>query len=173
MPLPEIEELLRDIKADYTVVTDMKRLAAAADYAAEDVLSENATTGTPYQFNMGCEYGVIEKAVAFCSVTALTPQITVYLFTAKPTGALNDNVANTNPTEANSTFWEGQIDFLAMEDLGGGSGSVITVGTYGNLPFPFYAPARVLYGVAVTRQAITGEAVGMTLRFSFQVKKLK
>ena len=172
MSLEDIENELKAIKTTAGVSVDKKNLAAAGDYAAEDVLSESATAGTPYQFKDVGKSGVIEKAIAFCSVTALTPKLTLYLFSQRPTGALNDNVANTNPTVADHPAYEGKIDFLAMEDLGGGSDSVVSMGTYGNLPLPYYSPDRVLYGVAVTRDAITGESVGMTLSITLQVRKV-
>ena len=171
MSLEDIERAVKRLEKVAVEVIDTQNLAAAGDYAAEDVLSGNATAGTPYRFKDVGKSGVIEKAIAFCSVTALAPRLTLYLFNRLPTGVLNDNVANTNPTVTDHPAYEGKIDFLAMEDLGGGSESVVSMGTYGNLPLPYYSPDGVLYGVAVTRDAITGEAVGMVLSFKLQVRR--
>jgi hypothetical protein len=152
-----------------------KSLAAAGDYAAEDVLSESATAGTAYIFSDLARdafgSGMIEKASIFCSVTALTPRITVYLFRELPTSNLNDNVANAAPSEADHMEWEGQLDFMALEDLGGGSATVITPNTAGGCPHPYRTGRdNRLYGIAVLRDAVTGEAAGMRLAISLQVR---
>ena len=171
MSLENIEKAIKKLQVTAVSIIDTKNLAAAGDYAAEDVLSESTVSAVPYMFKDIGVSGIIEKAIAFCSVTALTPRLTLYLFNKPPTGNLIDNVANTNPTVADHLNYVGKIDFLAMEDLGGGSESVVTMGTYGNLPLSYFAPDRVLYGVAVTRDAITGEAVGMVLSLNLQVRK--
>ncbi len=152
-------------------VSTKKTLAAAGDYAAEDVLSESATdtVGTDWDFlgiaktNGG--NGYITKAIALCSTTNLTPRLTLYLFTAAPTSELDDNAANAAISTTDAPNYVGRIDFLAMEDLGGMSGSIVTPSTSGNLPLAYNCTQGVddLYGILVTRDAITGEAASMTL----------
>ena len=156
--------------AESKIFTTMavKALAASTDYAAEDILTDAA--GGAFIFNLP-EPGEIIKAIAFCSVTALTPQITLYLFNEQPAGTFTDNAANTNPTIGNSLICDGWIDFLALEDLGGVSASLVTVGTYGNLGMVISAPNKRLWGIPVTRQAITGETANMILGFKLWVRK--
>ena len=146
-----------------------KVLIAAADYAAEDVLSENATTGNSWAFNgvvlQKGGSGYITKAQALCSTTALTPRLTLYLFTAVPTSALADNGANTAVLAADVAKYVGKIDFPAMEDLGGFSETLVSPSTTGNLPLGFTCAgdSDTLYGILVTRDAIAGEAALMTM----------
>jgi hypothetical protein len=140
-----------------------KAAAAAGDYAAEDVISEHATSGTCWTFAGAARVsgggGLIVRAHVICETTAQTPRLTLYLFKAVPTSELRDNVANTAPKLADLANYIGKIDFPAMEDLGGMSESLATPGTYGNLPLAFgCADADTnLYGVLVTRDAIAGE----------------
>ena len=144
-------------------VEDRKNLAAAGNYAAEDVLSESASVGTPWLFEDLPRDGYIVKAQVLIETTALTPRLTLYLYNDIPSCNKVDNVGNDGPKHADITKYLGKIDFPAMEDLGGDSESISTSSTYGNLPITFELPDRVrrLYGILVTRDAITGEAAGM------------
>ena len=147
-------------------VSVTKALAAAGNYTAEDVLSESATIGTAWTFSAIARQngasGRITKAQAICETTALTPRLTLFVFTATPTSALNDNVANTALLHADLANYVGKIDFLGLEDLGGDSEAVATASTTGNLPLDFTCAATAddLYGILVTRDAITGEVAG-------------
>lgn len=140
-------------------VSVTKALAAAANYAAEDVLSESASAGTVWTFNMLGGSGYITKAQAICETTALTPRLTLFLFKTLPTSELNDNVANTALLHADLAKYIGKIDFPALEDIGGDSEAVATPNTNGNLPLAFDCASvtDTLYGILVTRDAITGE----------------
>ncbi len=162
------------IGAKTITVSTTKTLAAAGNYAAEDVLSEDADNGegTDWDFasigkNNGSG-GYITQAVALCSTTALTHRLTLYLFREPPTSELDDNSANTAVLAADKLNYVGRIDFPAGEDLGGMSEAVVTTSTSGNLPLAFNCASddRNLYGVVVTRDAITEEAAGMTLTIS-------
>lgn len=146
-------------------VSTTKALAAAGNYAAEDVLSEDADNGegTAWTFN-DCATnkggsGYIVGAIASLETTALTQRITLYLFNATPTSELDDNAANTAVLNADIGKYVGRIDFPALEDLGGNSEAVVTPSTSGNLPLKFVCAStdNNLYGIAVTRDAITGE----------------
>ena len=150
-----------------------KVLAATTDYAAEDVLSDSG--GTTWQFKSITDEsgggGTIWMMKCQCSTTALAPRITLYLFDATPTSALTDNAANTAVAAADQERYLGKVDFLAWEDLGGLSESIVTPSTYGNLPILFVlASGRTIHGIAVTRDAITGEAANMTLNFQMFVE---
>ena len=149
-------------------VTVTKALAAAGNYAGADVLSEDASSGTSWNFakvvpsNGGS--GRIVKAVALLETTALTPGITLFLFNATPTCQLNDNAANTAVLHADEAGFVGRITFPAMSDLGtGDSEAIVTPSlTTGNLPLDFICASgdQDLYGVVVTRDAVTGESAG-------------
>lgn len=153
-------------------VSVTKAIAAAENYAAEDVLCENVTTGVAWTFaeialvNGGGGY--IVKAHALWETTALTPRLTLYLFNAAPTTELDDNKANAAPAYADLSQYVGKIDFPAMEDLGGMSEAIATPSTTGNLPLAFECASAAddLIGILVTRDDITGEQDGesMTIR---------
>ncbi len=151
-------------------------LAATTDYAAEDVLSESATAGRAWKFpNVVAQIngaGAIVASRLLCSTTGLTFRPTLYLFDAKPTSNLNDNAANTALLAADLQKYIGKIDYPALEDLGGYSETLVTPSTYGNLPLPFVieSGSRDLYGISTTRDAITGEAAGMTITIQLIVE---
>ena len=142
-----------------------KLLTATTDYAAEDVMSD----GSAWEFKNVVAIvgggGYIVGARAMCGTTALTPTLTLYLFNATPTSAVTDNAANTALLAADDGKYLGKIDFPVLEDLGGYSESLATPSTYGNLPIPFVLDtnSRSIYGVLVTRLAITGEAASMKM----------
>ncbi len=155
-------------------VSVTKALAAAGDYAAEDVMCESATTGVAWTFSaIARGYGTkgyITKAHAMWETTALTPRLTLYLFNAAPSTELDDNKANAAPAYADLSQYVGKIDFPAMEDLGGMSEAVATPSTTGNLPLEFECASGAddLIGILVTRDIIDGEAAGesMTIRLT-------
>ena len=161
---------------DRTITVSLLRtLASAGDYAAGDVMSDSATggAGTAMSFTGIAKTkgagGYITKASILCSTTALTPKLTLFLFNAVPTCELDDNAANTAVVAADQASYVGHIDFPAMEDIGTGmSQTLATPSTYGNLPLAFNCAynSNILYGVIVTRTAITGEAASMTLRIN-------
>jgi hypothetical protein len=135
-------------------------------YAAEDVLSEGHTNGTGSawtfagmaRFNGGS--GTIVRAQVISETTAITPRLTLFLFTATPTSELDDSSANTALLHADLANYSGRIDFPAMEDIGGDSMVIATPSTYGNLPLDFQcaATATSLYGILATRDAFTQTA---------------
>jgi len=145
-------------------------LAAAGDYAAEDVLSNSASAGVAWSwlalFRADNTKGYITKVHAMCEVTALTPRLTIYFFKAAPTNCnLNDNVGNTAPHHSDKANYVGKVDLPALEDLGGMSEAVASPSTYGNLPLLVEAASNAddLHGVVVTRDAITAEVATMEL----------
>ena len=159
-------------------VSVTKALTAAGNYSGEDVLSESATdtVGTAWTFanvvvNNGGR-GYIVKAQALCETTALIHSITLYLFNATPTSELDDNAANTAVIHADVAKYLGRIDFPALSELGGDSEAVATPSTYGNLPMEIQcaATSTTIYGIAVTRDAITGETAGDDLTFKLTVE---
>ncbi len=159
-------------------VSTTKALAAAENYTAEDVMCENASTGTVWTFDAivigNGRSGYIVKAHALWETTALTPRLTFYLFNAPPTTELDDNKANAAPAYADLAQYVGKIDFPAMEDLGGMSEAIATPSTYGNLPLGFECAATddALYGILVTRDGITGEVAGASLTIRLEAEQV-
>lgn len=146
-----------------------KTLAAAGNYSAEDVMSEDASSGTSWKFDDMAPYngggGVITKAILLCETTGLKFEATLYLFSIIPTSVLNDRVANTAVKTSDKEEYIGRIDFPAMEDLGGNSEAIATPSTVGNLPTEYIcAPGdKAIYGVLVARTAEANEASGMKM----------
>lgn len=141
-----------------------KALAANTNYAAEDILSESTSAGTAWTFAAVAERnggsGYIVKAVVSCETTALTPRLSLFLYTSTPTSADNDNAAHDGVKNADIAKFVGRIDFPAMEDLGGNSEAVATPSTPNSgLPMVFTCASTAddLIGILVTRDAITGE----------------
>ena len=160
-------------------VISEKALAAAGDYAVEDVLSESATdtVGSAFKFEHVARRNggpfSIRKLVALLTTTALTPRLTLYLFTRSPSSELDDNAANTAVATADRPFYVGRIELPAMTDLGGNSEAIATPDTGSNLPLEGVChPADdSLYGIAVTEDAVTGEAAAMRLIFKMLVRQ--
>jgi hypothetical protein len=145
-------------------ITTTKAVAAAGNYAAEDVISNSASAGTVWTFDTIAKVnggtGYIVKAQVICETTAQVQRLTLYLFNSSSvTCAVNDNVANTAVVHADKAYYLGKIDFPAMEDLGGDSETVATPSTTGNLPLAFNCATAddAIYGVLVTRDAFTNE----------------
>lgn len=154
-----------------------KALAAAGDYAAEDVMCEHATTGVAWTFagvaKVNGGTGYITKAHALWETTDLTPRLTLYLFNAAPTTELDDNKANAAPAFADLAQYVGKIDFPAMEDLGGMSEALsVPSSSPPSLPLAFECASGAddLIGILVTRDAITGEVAtkSMTIRLTVE-----
>ena len=145
-------------------VSVTKALAAAENYAANDVLSESVSAGTVWNFaNVAGKAGAsgkITRAVLTLETDGLTPAITLYLFHTAPTSELDDNEANTAILHADVANYIGRIDFPALESLGGGDSQAIATradGTNIDLPFKCASADTDLYGIMLTRDAITGE----------------
>ncbi len=152
-------------------------MAATTDYAAEDVLSDAASGGRAYKFpNMVLApngAGEIRLVRVLCSTTGLTFRSTLYLFDANPTCNLNDNAANTALLAADLQKYIGYINIPALEDLGGYSEAIATSNTPDSkIPFMFVIESggKDLYGIHVTKDAITGEAAGMTITIQLIVR---
>lgn len=162
------------------VVSVTKALAAAGNYSDEDVISESATeaTATPWVFKIAPYpdgQAAIVKAQILCSVTALPPRTTLYLYTAIPTCVKGDNLGNTGVLAGDISIYLGRIDFPAWEDLGGCSEAFVTPSTYGNLPLEFTASDRdcKIYGIVVLRDADTNlDTAGVTVTIKLTVAQL-
>lgn len=139
-----------------------KALAAAAQYSANDILSESASAGTSWVFSAiargNFTTGYITKAVAISESEGVTPRLVAYVFKAVPTSVLNDNVANTGPDAADKANYLGAIDFPALESLGTtDSTATATPNTASGLPLAFDCTAASddLWLLVVTRDVFT------------------
>ncbi len=152
-------------------------LAAATNYAAEDVLSDSATAGTAWRFKNVVEReggsGVIVNAQIKWVTTALSPRITLYLYEAVPTSQLNDNAANTALLAADITNYIDKIEFMALSDLGGVSEASVSPSTVGGLSVYFTLESgRDIYGITVLADAVTGESAGAKMTIKLGVIQL-
>ena len=179
MVMERLDELLKglDVSTKSIEVMVERTVAAAADYLAEDVISNLATAGgTPWKFTNVCRApkfsGTITKAIVLCSVTALTPRLTLYLFNRPPTSELDDNDANTAVINRDRDAYQGRIDLPAMEDLGGNSEAIATPNTSGNVPLEIavHPDLNELDGILVTRDAITAEVAGMIVAIKLFIR---
>ena len=159
-------------------VSDNKTLIADGNYAANEVMSNDKSSGTAWNFanvartNGGS--GVITAVYAiFQQTTAITPRLTLFLFNATPTSNLNDNAANTAIIHADRAKYAGQVDISAVEDVGGSQQAIATPSTVGNLPLYFNCAAGDpdLYGIIMTRDAITAEVAGEILTIVLVVEQ--
>ena len=155
------QEIIGRIKT----VSVTKVITTGGAYTAEDVVSNSTSAGTAWTFSAIARQngasGYITEAHVLSETTAITPRFSLYVFTATPTCALNDNAANTALLWADLANYVGKIDFPAMEDLGTGkTEAVATLSTVGNLPLAFTCAAAAddLYGVLVARDAFTQTA---------------
>ena len=142
-----------------------KAVAAAENYAAEDIISENVSTGTVWTwaaiFRENGVGGYLTQAIVSCETTALTHRLALYLFNAATTSEVDDNKVNDAVLNADISQYVGRIDFPALEDLGGNSEAVANSNTISNMPLWVDAASDAddLIGILVTRDAITGETV--------------
>lgn len=150
-----------------------RTIAAAGDYAAEDVVSDSASAGTAITFDGICKTlggaGYITNAGILLSTTGLTWRLRLYLYRVTPTtGELDDNKANTSVHTTDRPNYVRYIDFPAMTDVGGNSETISTPSTIGGLPVSFNCASGddALYGILVTRDAETSESANMTMVIS-------
>jgi len=141
-----------------------KSVAAAENYAAEDIISESATDGTVWTFTDAARTqgsgGYITKAQVFCETTGQVQRLSLYLFTSDAvTCEVDDNKAFDGVVHADIGYYIGRIDFPAMDDFGGDSETTCTPSTTGNLPLSFIceSDSKDIYGVLITRDAFTNE----------------
>jgi hypothetical protein len=159
--LPAGTNRIGTISGVLVLSTSSKTLVADGNYAANDVLSESKTEGTFWTFTNVARAvstgGYITKAHILLSksggITAITPRLTLLLFSAAPTSELSDNEANTGVIHADVANYLGKIEFEALASIGGSCESLASP----NLPFICSATVTSIYGILVTQDAITDE----------------
>ena len=156
-----------------TLITVTKtRPANTTAYGAEDVIIENASSGTAWTFDAAVPQnggsGTIVGAILQSDDTGRTQVSSLYLYNVTPTSNLNDNVAADGPVAADADNFLGRIVFPALADQGGFSFSRASWGAaVSELPLPFVTDSDdAIYGVLVTNGGFTpssGEIYRITL----------
>jgi hypothetical protein len=143
------------------VTATKTRPANTTAYGAEDVISENASSGTAWTFSNVVHTaggsGTIVGAIALDDDTGRTQVLSLYLFNATPSSNLNDNGANTGVLAADAAAYLGRIEFDALTDNGAFSESRAMPGLANELPVPFVTASgsKDLYGILITEGAFT------------------
>ena len=144
-------------------------IAAAGDYAANDILSDSTSAGVSWLFSnlarISGGSGIVTRAVVTCSVEAFAPRLRLWLFNTTPTTtSLNDNVAFSLDAD-DRTKVIGYLDFPAMADAGEVSyAQNVDV----RLALKAVGSAHI-YGVLQTLDAITNESAGMTITLELHI----
>lgn len=150
-------------------------IAAAGDYGALDVLSNDAddTEGAVWTFTNAARNagGTVEihSVLTTLSADAMAHKLRIHLFNAIPTGSEADDNAAGNIVIANRNLYVGLLDLTADSlDLGTVNVGQLILAT--PLKVRCAAGSRNLYGIAQTVDAETGEAAGMTMTIQLMVK---
>ena len=154
-------------------ISEEKALAAAENYADEDILSESASAGTAWNFDkIASQNGRVvwlHKSIITIETSGLAWVLNLHLFNITPTGAVNDNVANDNPVAADKEEYQGVIVFPAMSNEGGISQTQVIH----NPPIPLACASGddSIFAILSTGTAETGEAADMKCLIKLMVKE--
>ncbi len=156
-------------------------LAAAGNYAAEDVLCWTVTSANAlaWRFPNAVKHkggsAAIVKASLALGITAQVPRITWYLFSAEPTSERGDNLVNVAPSLADLDFYIDKITLPASDDLGGMSTTTATPNTTGNLPLSFTCGgnSRDLYVMVVLQDAFENETPNQVIHMKMGIVPLE
>jgi hypothetical protein len=147
-------------------------LAAAGDYAANDVLNDSASAGhawvIPNIARVAGLGGTITRIAFTLSVLAATPRLRLHFFNALPSAAslTNDNTAFKLDADDRSA-WLFSVDLPALAPPGSGGTadgtSEVSVAVKGEMAEDFVTGAdRNLYVIVELLDAFTNESAGMT-----------
>ncbi len=138
-------------------------LAAAGDYAANDVLSNlaGAGLGAAWQFANAARAsggrGWIAHVSVYTAIAAFIPRIRVWFFSDNPTASeLDDNSAFTIHADDLGKLID-YVDLPSMANIGGGSFS-----SNADVRLRFELAATTLYAIVQALDAETDETAGMT-----------
>jgi len=157
LPIKVIGTTLNSVRSRVT-----KAIAAAGNYTAGDIVSESATSGSPWVFTnfavTDSRPGTIFKADITCNEDSITASYRLHLFSASPsTSVLNDNVAKAMGAEDRDGYL-GAITFPAMVDEGVWSRAQVDGLTFGYLP-----AGSILYGLLEDLSGETAETANMLM----------
>lgn len=143
-----------------------RTIAAAGDYAAGDVISDDADNGEGTALvvdpiaRANSEELVLTHGVITGSVDALVFSSDLDIFTENPSGSELDDNAVAGIVVADRLKWVGSAAVPALADKGGFSGAEFTC----YIPFRL-VDTKSLWVIHRTRDAFTNESAGMTLTY--------
>jgi hypothetical protein len=144
--------------------TVSRAVAAAANYAANDIVSDSASSGagTAWEFpDMASQGkgGTIYEAVITCNEDAIVARFRLHLFSTTPDAdtEMDDNEPKAFDNDDRTNFL-GYIDFPAMSDQGEYSMAQVT-----NLTKGYTCTGTSLYGILEILDAETNETAGMII----------
>ena len=156
-------------------VVAVKNLAAAGNYAANDVLSDNATDGqaTAWEFvdcarSPGASFW-ITGIYANCSEDSILARIRIHWFTAVPAGAELDDNAAFALVEANRQYYRNYTDLVAFADRGGFS--MTGDDTVRKMITPA-ANSRSIWAIVEILDAETNETANMEMRIRLEIERM-
>ena len=171
-----IRNLVARLSGSGAAVTAVKNLAAAGNYAANDVLSDNATDGqgTAWEFvNCARENGAsfwITGVQATCSEDSILARIRIHWFDAYPAGAeLDDNAAFALVEANRSHYLSPPTDLPAFADRGGFSATGDD--TVRKMITPD-AASRSIWAIVEILDAETAELANMQMAIRLQIERL-
>lgn len=147
-------------------------IAAAGDYAANDVLSDDADNGEGHAWlfagaaRVSGGGGWIVRVIATFSVDGLVPRLRVWFFNANPSASELDDNAAFSIAVADRSKLIGYIDLPALADAG-----AISVAQNIADKLPYTCAASDLYAIVQTLDAFTNESAGMTATLRIQVEQ--
>lgn len=147
-------------------------IAAAGDYADNDIMSDSASAGVAWVFadmaGVNGGSGEIVGAALTCSVAALASTFRLWLFNANPSASsLNDNAAFSLHASDQDKLVQ-TVDFATTASLGGVAGSITAALSK---PFTCAVADNDLYGILQATDAITNETAGMIVTVKLMVKR--
>ncbi len=151
----------------YTNTIAVQKTMIADTKAAGDIYSENATTGTDWDFELGGNGDITVATIMHDA--AITERFVLYLFGQEPTSETDDNKANTSPITADATFFLGAIQFDAMRYIQTGDAwTIATTSTAGGLPI--HHENYTVYGILVGQDGATTVAEALTITMTSEMK---
>lgn len=167
-------QLLATLPTTAVEVEARKTIAAAGDYTAGDVVSENATAGTAWKFENCARFPgrpfYITSVQANCSEDSITAMLLrIHWFIRDPNASVrNDNVAMAH-AQADRPAYRGFTDLTVFVDLG--DFSAIGDDTIRKLIVPDPS-SRDLYAIVETRAAEANETANMNMTITLGIEQL-
>lgn len=139
-------------------------IAAAGDYAANDVLSQSASNGVGVAWVFSSiarasgGTGIVIGGTLTCSVAAMTPALRLWLFKANPSNSELDDNAAFSFSATDRALLVGWLDFSPLISGGG-----VSVGVWKGSQEFITSGGDDLYGILQTLDAFTNESASMTV----------
>lgn len=149
-----------------------RTIAAAGDYAAGDIISDDAdnTEGTSIAFDPAIRYdadeGVVTHVIVTCSVDALVVPTDLDIFDSVPDASELDDNAAASIAVADRSRLAGTVSLPAFTDRG--AISVAEANCY--IPVKFLSGSKALRAIHRAFLAFTNESAGMTITYRLFVE---